>query len=253
MSGPRFSHHNALITGAASGIGRATALAFAAEGAKVIVSDIDDTGGQETVRLIRKANGEALYIRCDVSQKTDIKALFAAAIETFGHLDIAVNNAGTGGNFIPFAHYSDEAWEKVIAINQTGVFQCMKEELRHMQERHRGAIVNVASVAGMKALPNAAAYVASKHAVLGLTKVAAVEYARFNVRVNAVCPVFTRTPMFEQMFQVDPSLENKLLKNIPVHRYGEPEDIANAILWLCDPNSSFVTGLCLPVDGGMTA
>lgn len=249
----RFAGKTALITGAASGIGRTTALDLATQGAQVIVSDVNDTDGQETVNLIRKANGTAIYIHADVSQKADVINLIQKGVDHFGQLDIAINNAGIGGPFAPTGQYTDEAWEQVIAINQTGVFYCMREELKHMSTNQKGVIVNIASIAGLKAMPNASAYVASKHAVIGLTKTAALEYARFNIRVNAVCPVFTRSPLFDKMFDIDPSFEEKLKRNIPLRRYGQTKDIANAILWLCDDASEFVTGLSLPIDGGLLA
>lgn len=250
---PRFSNKTVLVTGAASGIGRATALAFGRDGATVIVADINAEGGEETVRLLGEGGAAGHFLPVDLSSRRDVGRLFAGIFERFDRLDIAVNNAGTGGILTPTAEYSDDAWDAVIALNQTSVFQCMKEELRHMQKLGGGAIVNVASVAGLKALPMASAYVASKHAVLGLTKTAALEYARFGIRVNAICPVFTTTPMVDRMFDVDPSLEEKLRRSIPLRRYGRPEEMANAILWLCDDASEFVTGLCLPMDGGLMA
>lgn len=249
----KFKGKTALITGAASGIGRTTALNLAAQGGQLIVSDVNDAGGQETVDLITKEHGEAIFIHADVSKKGDVVNLIEQGVKHFGKLDIAINNAGIGGPFAPTGQYQDEAWDRVIAINQTGVFYCMREELKHMASNKRGAIVNISSIAGLKSMPNASAYVASKHAVIGLTKTAALEYARYNIRVNAVCPVFTRSPLFDKMFDIDPSFEEKLKRNIPLRRYGQPEDIANAILWLCDDASSFVTGLSMPVDGGMMA
>lgn len=249
----RFQEKTILVTGAASGIGRATALAFAREGAQVVVSDVNHQGGQETVALIAKENGTAIYLHADVSQKSDVIDLVQKSLDRFGKLDIAINNAGIGGDFLPTAQYPDKAWEQIIAVNQTGVFYCMREELKHMAQNRQGCIVNVASIAGLKAMPNASAYVASKHAVVGLTKTAALEYARMNIRVNAVCPVFTRSPLFDKMFDIDPSYEEKLKRNIPMRRYGQTADIANAILWLSDDTSDFVTGLALPIDGGMMA
>ena len=249
----RFQEKTALITGAASGIGRVTALELARQGAQVIVSDVNVAGGEETVGLITAENGKAAFIRADVSQKEDVTQLIKKSINHFGKIDIAINNAGIGGAFAPTSQYPDEEWDQIIAVNQTGVFYCMREELKHMATRRQGAIVNVSSIAGLRALPNASAYVASKHAVIGLTKTAALEFARANIRINAVCPVFTRSPLFDKMFDIDPSYEEKLKRNIPLRRYGQPEDIANAILWLCDGATAFVTGLALPVDGGMMA
>ncbi len=248
-----FAEKVVLITGAASGIGKTTAIAFAEKGAKVVVSDINETKGNEVVSEIKGYGGEAIFIKTDVSNKSDIQLLVQESINKFGQLDIAINNAGIGGPFAPTAMYTDEDWDHVIAINQTGVFYCMREELKVMSEQKSGVIINISSIAGLKGLGNASAYVASKHAVLGLTKTAALEYAKMNIRVNAVCPVFTRTPLVDSLFDAAPGFEEKLIKGIPLRRYGQTEDICNAILWLCDEQSSFVTGLCLPIDGGMLA
>lgn len=242
-----------IVTGAASGIGKTTAQLFVEKGAKVVVSDIDSKKGKDTVNEITQNGGEAIFVPADVSDNEQVVHLITYTVQTFGQLDIAINNAGIGGPFMPTGKYQTEHWDKVIAINQTGVFYCMRAELEQMQKQKSGVIINVSSIAGLRAMPNASAYVASKHAVIGMTKTAAVEYARYNIRVNAVCPVFTHSPLFHQMFDIDPRLEEKLLKGIPLRRYGEPKDIANSILWLCADHSSFVTGLSLPVDGGMTA
>ncbi len=248
-----FRGKTTLITGAASGIGRATALAFANSGAKVVVSDIDEGGAEATVGLIKEMGGEAVFIRADVSNKTDVERLIEETLAAYKTLDIGINNAGIGGPFEPVADYPDKHWDRVIAVNQTGVFYCMKEELKVMKPKGSGVIVNVSSIAGFKGLPNTCAYVASKHAVLGLTKTAAVEYARYNIRVNAVCPVFTHSKMLDQLKDANPGMMEKLKKGIPLRRFGQPEDIADAILWLCADSSSFVTGLCLPMDGGFLA
>lgn len=248
-----FKNKTIVITGAGAGIGRATALAFAAKGGKVIVSDVNAVSGKETVDLIKKENGEATFIKADVTRLEEIQHLMQQAVAIYGSLDVGINNAGIGGPFIRTADYPDESWEQVIAINQTGVFHCMREQLKIMLSQGNGAIVNVSSIAGLRGLENASAYVASKHAVLGLTKVAAREYARKNIRVNAVCPVFTKSALIDQIFDVNPSYKEILRKAIPMHRFGEPEDIANAILWLSEDSASFVTGLCMPLDGGMTA
>ena len=243
----------ALITGSGSGIGRSTALLMAKEGARIMVSDINEEGGQETVKMIVDSGGEAAFVKANVANAEEVKNLVAQTVQIFGRLDIAVNNAGIGGPFVPTSKYQDADWDKVIAVNQTGVFYCMREELKYMEQQGSGSIVNIASIAGLKALSNSIAYVASKHAVIGMSKTAAVEYAKMNIRVNAVCPVFTRSPLFDQMFDFGPGYEEKLKRNIPLRRYGQPEDIANAILWLSTDASSFVTGLALPVDGGMMA
>jgi NAD(P)-dependent dehydrogenase (short-subunit alcohol dehydrogenase family) len=248
-----FKDKTALITGASSGIGRATALAFAEKGSKVVVSDIDETGGQETVDLIEKMGGKAIFIKANVASKEDIQNLVNQTVAKFKTLDFAINNAGIGGPYAPTAAYEDRAYDKVIAVNQTGVFYCMREELKVMQNQKSGSIVNVSSMAGKRALPNTIAYVASKHAVLGMTKTAALEYARYGIRINAVCPVFTHSKLFDGMVEANPKMIEALKKTIPMRRFGEPEDIANAIIWLCDGGSSFVTGLSLPIDGGSTA
>ena len=248
-----FKEKTTLITGAGSGIGRAAALLFAQKKANVMIADINEKGGVETVELIKNQGGNAAFQLTDISDLGQVKKLIQKTIETFGKLDIAVNNAGIGGDFKILHEYPPENYAKVIAINQTGVFYCMQEELKQMLQQGSGAIVNIASIAGLKAQPYTAAYTASKHAVLGLTKTAAHEYARYNIRVNAVCPVFTRTPMVEDMLGIDPTFEKKLLRNIPLRRYGQPEDIANAIVWLCAEETGFITGLSMPIDGGMTA
>lgn len=248
-----FKNKTALITGAGGGIGRATALAFATKGANIVVSDINEEGGQETVAMIKKIGAKAIFVAANVAQKEAVQNLIKETIAAFETIDFAINNAGIGGPYAPTAHYTDEDWDKVIAINQTGVFYCMREELAAMKAQKSGVVVNISSMAGLKALPNTIAYVASKHAVLGMTKTAALEYAKYGVRVNAVCPVFTHSNLLDGMLEQNPGINEMLLKTIPLRRFGQPEDIANAILWLCDGESSFVTGLCLPVDGGSGA
>ena len=174
-------------------------------------------------------------------------------VSTFGRLDIALNNAGIGGTRVPTASYNLAEWDQVIAVNQTGVFYCLREELKVMSKQRSGCVVNVSSIAGMRALPMTIAYTASKHAVIGMTKTAALEYARFGIRVNAVCPVFTETPMVEALVGTQKDLADKLVKTIPMRRFGQVADIVNAIFWLCDDKSSFITGQSLAVDGGQTA
>jgi len=248
-----FTGKTVLITGSGSGIGRAAAIMFAEKGADIMVSDINEKGGLETVEMVEKIGQKAAFCKTDVSNLAQVKNLVQQTVDTFGRVDIAVNNAGIGGDFKITHEYSVENWDKVIAVNQTGVFYCMQAELAQMTKQGGGAIVNVASIAGLKAQPYTSAYTAAKHAVVGLTKTAAHEYARYNIRVNAVCPVFTMTPMVKDMLTIDPSFEKKLLRNIPLHRYGQPNDIANAIVWLCADETGFVTGHSMPVDGGMTA
>lgn len=249
----QFSEKVALITGAGSGIGRSTALAFAQEGARVIVSDVAVETGEETVQLIQDAGGEAQFVRADVANVADVAKMVQTAVDQYGRLDIGINNAGIGSGWKRLADYEDEDWNRIINVNLNGVFFCMRHEIKQMLQQGSGAIVNVASIAGLRGLVNSSAYTASKHGVVGLTKSAALEYATENIRINAVCPVFTRTPLFEALFDINPSYEERIKKNIPMRRYGRPEDIAHGILWLCSDNASFITGHALPLDGGMTA
>jgi NAD(P)-dependent dehydrogenase (short-subunit alcohol dehydrogenase family) len=239
----------AVVTGAASGIGRATALALANEGAKVIVSDVNVAGGEETVSLLRAARHAATFIRCDVAQSAEVESLIHQTLDTYGRLDCAVNNAGVGGDLLP-THQRDEAmWDWVMNINLKGVWLCMKYEIPAMLP-NGGAIVNVASAAGLIGMRYGSAYAASKHGVVGLTRSAALEYARQAIRVNAVCPGFTATPLVADLNDVNPHMIEATLKAIPMRRLGTPEETAQAILWLCSPDSSFVTGHALAVDGG---
>lgn len=243
----------ALITGASSGIGRATALRFAQAGAKVVVSDVNVDGGEETVQLIDQDGGEAIFVQADVADASSVAQMVEKALAHFGRLDIGVNNAGIGGTWAKTADYPQENWHQVLAVNLTGVFYCMQAELKPMLSQGGGAIINTASVAGLRALDNAPAYTASKHGVIGLTRTAAREYARSNIRINAVCPVFTRTPLFDDTLLVRDDLEERFRRMIPMQRYGQPEDIAEAILWLASDTSGFVTGQALTLDGGLTA
>ncbi len=250
----RFTDQVVLITGAGSGIGRGTALAFSREGATVVVSDISKEGGQETVSLIENEGGQGTFVPCDVADPAQIADLIRLTFERNGRLDVAINNAGIGGNIAKLAEVPAAEYERVMAVNLGGVFFGMQHQLRQMlTQKNGGCIVNVASVAGLRAMPGNSVYTATKHAVVGMTKAAAMEYARQNIRINAVCPAFTHSAMVDKLFALAPDYEQKLLKNIPLGRYGEPEDIAQAILWLCDPMNSFVTGLALPLDGGMMA
>jgi NAD(P)-dependent dehydrogenase (short-subunit alcohol dehydrogenase family) len=246
----------ALITGAASGIGQATALLFGEEGAKLVLADVNDRGGEETVRLITERGGEAFHVRCDVSDPPQAQALIAAAVERFGRLDCAFNNAGIGGTSAPLADYELDAWNQVLAINLTGVFLCMRGELRQMVAQGSGAIVNAASVVGVIGYPYLAAYTAAKHGVIGLTRTAALEYARHGIRVNAVCPGWTETPMVMDEGPrpaSDPEVYGALAGLGPMKRLATPIEIAGAVAWLCSDAASFVTGHPLVVDGGVTA
>lgn len=248
-----FTGKSVLITGAGSGIGRAAALAFAEAGAKVAVSDVNEEGGRTTVESIKRNGGTAFFRKCNVANYRAVVELVDETVSTFGRLDIALNNAGIGGTRVPTASYNLAEWDQVIAVNQTGVFYCLREELKVMSKQRSGCVVNVSSIAGMRALPMTIAYTASKHAVIGMTKTAALEYARFGIRVNAVCPVFTETPMVEALVGTQKDLADKLVKTIPMRRFGQVADIVNAIFWLCDDKSSFITGQSLAVDGGQTA
>jgi len=245
-----------LITGAASGIGRATALAFAREGARVMVSDVDEEKGAETVRLVEAIGGEAAFVRADVSDEAEVQAMVAATVRHFGGLDAAFNNAGIEGVMETTAEYPREAWDRVLAVNLTGVWLCMKAQIPVMLERGGGAIVNCASILGVVGFAGAPAYTASKHAVVGLTKVAALEYAPKGIRVNAVCPAFIETPMVMERgvkLGEQPEAYEQAAAMHPVGRLGKSEEIADAVVWLCSDGASFVHGHPLLVDGGFTA
>jgi NAD(P)-dependent dehydrogenase (short-subunit alcohol dehydrogenase family) len=242
----------ALITGASSGIGRATALAFAAEGARVVVAARRVAEGEETARLIEREGGEALFVQTDVSVPQQVQALVQAAIDRWQRLDFAVNNAGIEGTpYVPVIDYSVDVWDQVIDVNLKGVFLSMKYEVPELLKQPGSAIVNVSSVAGLIGGVGGAAYHASKHGVIGLTKTVAMEYAAKGLRVNAVCPAVIRTAMAGRFFK---NLESSVVDGFhPLGRVGTPNEAADAILWLCSPQSSFITGQAIPVDGGLTA
>jgi NAD(P)-dependent dehydrogenase (short-subunit alcohol dehydrogenase family) len=239
-----------VVTGSAMGIGRASAQIFAREGARVVVADIDEAGGHETVDLIAADGGTASFVRTDVSVKADVDAMVRHAVDSYGGLDCAHNNAGIAAPLAPLADYPDDGWDRTIAVMLTGVYYCMKAEIPLMLERGGGAIVNTASGVGLVGYPHQAAYTASKHGVVGLTKVAALDYGARGVRVNAVCPGTARTPMVDQAIRRDPAIDDHLKRLHPMGRIGEASEIAEAAVWLCSPAASFVLGVALPVDGG---
>ena len=248
-----FENKVALVTGGGSGIGRACALAFAREGAKVVVADVMERGGEETVQMIREAGGESIFVKTDVSKAADVEALVKRAVDTYGRLDCGINNAGIEGINAPTADYTEENWNRVININLKGVWLCMKYEIPEMQKQGGGAIVNMASVAGLVGFQGMPAYCASKGGIIQLTKVAALEYAKAGIRVNAVCPGVIRTPMVERLTGGNPETEAQFTVMEPVGRMGTPEEIAESVVWLCSDAASFVTGHPMVVDGGLTA
>ena len=243
----------ALVTGGSSGIGRATALAFARDDAKVAVADLNIVGGQETVSLITKAGGEACFIEADMGEAASVAVMVEKTVETYGRLDYAHNNAGIEGVLKRTAEQAEEDWAPVIQINLTGVWLCMKYEIPHMLQQGGGAIVNTASGAGLIGVKRMAAYVASKHGVVGLTKTAALEYAKSGIRINAVCPGVIKTAMVDRVSGNRPDILDKMIAAEPIGRSGQPEEIAEAVVWLCSDAASFVTGHAMAVDGGAVA
>jgi NAD(P)-dependent dehydrogenase (short-subunit alcohol dehydrogenase family) len=245
----------ALVTGGASGIGRATALTFAREGAKLIIADLNEDGGHQTVHMITEQGGDATFVHVDVTQAQAVEALISKAVETYGRLDCAHNNAGIGSRPRVLLHeLAEESWDRVIDINLKGVWLCMKYEIIQMLTQGGGTIVNTASIMGLVgSWSRSGAYNASKHGVVGLTKTAALEYATAGIRVNAVCPGYIRTPLLESLLTNQPEMEAQIVVRHPVGRMGKPEEIAEAVLWLCSDAASFVTGHTMTVDGGYVA
>ncbi len=242
-----------LITGAGAGIGRATALAFARAGARLALVDIDEEAGQETARLVQNAGSAGLFMRADVTQAVEVAQMVQATVAHFGRLDCAFNNAGIEGPPTRTADVAEAEFDRIMAVNLKGVWLCMKYEIQQMIAQGGGVIANTASVAGLVGAHSMPAYAASKHGVIGLTKTAAVEYARKNIRVNAVCPAVIRTAMVERALEVMPQLAEGMIAANPSRRLGEPAEVAAAVLWLCSDAASFVNGAALTIDGGLTA
>ena len=242
-----------IITGGASGIGRATAIAFGREGATVVIGDLDKTGGENTVSAIKDTGGNALFVRVDVGTPADVQALVSKTVEQYGGLDYAFNNAGLVGSYAGIVDTPLEDWNQVVATNLTGVWLCMKYEIPEMLKRGGGAIVNNSSVTGLVGAPGVVGNVATKHGVLGLTKSAALQYATQGIRVNAVAPGAIRTPLGDQVKSVHPDAEAAVLAAIPQSRFGEPEEVVGAVLFLCSDRASHITGQVLAIDGGWIA
>ncbi len=247
-----FKNKVAIVTGASSGIGKKTAELYAREGASVVISDIDEKKGKQVAELINDNSGKSIFIKADVSNPSDCKNLVDKTTAEFGRLDFACNNAGIGGEMNPIADYSIDAWEKVIEINLSGVFYCMKYEIPEMLKNGGGAIINMASILGQVGFSNSPAYVASKHGVVGLTKNAAVEYAQKGIRINSIGPGFIKTPMISAL-EDDKDTLNYLVSLHPMGRLGTPEEIAELVMWLSSDKASFVVGAYFPVDGGYLA
>jgi NAD(P)-dependent dehydrogenase (short-subunit alcohol dehydrogenase family) len=241
----------ALVTGGAMGIGKTTAQIFAREGARVVVVDIVTEGGEETVQLIKEAGGDALFVKCDVTNSKDVEAMVIKAVDTYGRLDCAFNNAGIA---IPgtTVECSEEDWDRVLSVNLKGVWLCMKYEISQMLTQGGGVIVNTSSAGGLVGTPGIAAYTASKHGVVGLTRTAALEHVTAGIRVNAVCPGSAPTPMLDPVVN-HPELKAMLESKHPMGRFATTEEIAEAVIWLCSDRASYVTGVAFPVDGAVTA
>lgn len=244
----------ALVTGSASGIGRATALAFAREGARTVVSDVDVAGGGETVGMIESASGEAIFVRADVTAEEEVAALLQATVAAYGQIDCAFNNAGLEREYTrPGERFTEETFQSTVDTNLRGVWLCMKYEIEQMLEQGFGAIVNSSSIAGLVGIPRQPIYVASKHAVAGMTRSAAVEYADRGIRINAVAPGLVDTPLMERIYASNPEMREEADSWQPIGRPAKPEEIAEAVVWLCSDRASYVVGHIMAVDGGFVA
>jgi NAD(P)-dependent dehydrogenase (short-subunit alcohol dehydrogenase family) len=243
----------ALITGAGSGIGRATALVFAREGAKLILGDVVEAGGHETLAMIKQLGAEGIFVKGDVANEQEVDALVASAVNSYGRLDCAFNNAGIGGAGRLTHEYTLAEWNRVMSINLTGVWLCMRAEITQMLKQGAGAIVNTSSIMGLTGAIRVPAYTAAKHGVAGLTKAAALEYARHGIRINAVCPAPIYTPLLMSAFEKRPDVEARYARSEPMKRIGQPSEVGEAVAWLCSDRASYVTGHPMPVDGGYMA
>ena len=251
MTNP-FENKVALITGGSSGIGKAAALTFARQGASVAIADLADEAGWQVVEEVLQAGGKAHFIKTDVSQAAQVHTMVEEVISRFGRVDSCVNSAGIDGEQARTDQYSEKVFDKVMEINVKGVWICMQAQLPYLIQT-KGTIVNIASVAGLQGFPGHCAYAASKHAVIGLTKTAAIEYVRHGIRINAVCPGFTQTPMVEKALKEDESYAEKILKSVPMRRLATAQEIADMVVFLCSEQASFITGQAVAIDGGITA
>jgi NAD(P)-dependent dehydrogenase (short-subunit alcohol dehydrogenase family) len=242
-----------LVTGGAYGIGRAAAIGFAQRGAKVVIADIDVQRGEETLRRVKGAGGDAIFVKTDVSLESDVEVLVNKAVQTYGKLDCAFNNAGIHKQFVSTIDFTEADWNEMINVNLKSVWLCMKYEIRQMLKQGKGAIVNTSSAAGLVGAPSNPAYPASKHGVVGITKSTALEFARKGIRVNCVCPGPTRTGMNESLVATNPEMVKAMDQKVPMGRIGEPEEVAAAAIFLCSDEASYITGHALPVDGGIVA
>jgi len=250
----QFQGKVALVTGGSSGMGQAAALAFAREGSRVIIADRDIDGGEETVRMIRQGGGEATFVKADVSVADEVEAMVKRTVEVYGRLDCAFNDAGIPGRRLGTADCTEEDWDRTMSVNLRGMWLCLKYEIPRMLEQGGGAIVNMSSVVGLMGSPDDIDYNVSKTGIVGLTKSAALEYARAGIRVNAVCPGMIATPMTEPVDESDElSWEERAKREVPMGRRGKPEEVAEAVVWLCSDAASYITGITMPVDGGILA